>query len=136
MTDLEILKQKLNEQKGYMHFNGIEVTKLEPGYCEARAPMGEEKLNPHGFAHGGYLFTLCDTVAGIAASTGGRGVVGRSADVHYLRPAGGEYITARARVVRQGRNMAFATVELFDDAGRLAATAGVDMFFVGQPLAD
>ncbi len=132
MTDLEQLKQKMNAQGGYMAFNGIEVTRLEPGYCEVRAPMGPEKLNPHGFAHGGYLFTLCDTVAGMAAVTGGRSVVGRSADIHYLSPAGGDFLTARARIVREGRHMCLGSVELYDGHGKLAVTACVEMFFVGE----
>ena len=100
--DLEKFKDLVNSREGYMRFNGIEVTRLEPGFCEARAPMGPDKTNPHGMAHGGFLFTLCDSVAGIAASTRGRNVVGRSADIHYIHPGDGEYLTARATVVHEG----------------------------------
>ena len=130
--DLEKFKDLVNSREGYMRFNGIEVTKLEPGFCEARAPMGPDKTNPHGMAHGGFLFTLCDSVAGIAASTRGRNVVGRSADIHYLRPGDGAYVTARATVVHEGLHMALADVKLYNDREELIVTAQVEMFFIGK----
>lgn len=132
-TQLERLKRQVNDSGGYTALNGIEITKLEPGYCEGRAEMGQDKTNPHGMAHGGFLFTLCDTVGGIAATTLGRSVVGRSADIHYLRPgkATGSF-TAKGRVVEAGRHIALCAVELFDDEGTLLVTASVEMFFLGS----
>ena len=129
--DLEKFKEHVNAREGYMRLNGIEVTRLAPGFCEARAPMGPDKTNPHGMAHGGFLFTLCDSVAGIAASTG-RNVVGRSADIHYIHPGDGKYLTARATVVHEGLHMALATVELYNDREQLIVTAQVEMFFIGK----
>ena len=130
--DLEKFREQVNAREGYMRLNGIEVTKLAPGFCEARAPMGPDKLNPHGMAHGGFMFTLCDSVAGIAASTGGRNVVGRSADIHYIHPGDGEYMVARATVVHEGLHMALANVELYNDREELIVTAQVEMFFIGK----
>ena len=130
--DLEKFKEHVNAREGYMRLNGIEVTKLAPGFCEARAPMGPDKTNPHGMAHGGFMFTLCDTVAGIAASTRGRKVVGRSADVHYIHPGDGKYLTARATVIHEGLHMALANVELYNDREQLIVTAQVEMFFIGK----
>ncbi len=132
MTELEELKRRVNADDGYMHYNGIEVTDLAPGYCEARAAMGPEKRNPHGMAHGGFLFTLCDSVGGIAATTTGGNVVGRTGDIHFLRPGQGAYFTARGRVTQAGRHMALCRVDVFDETEMLVATADVEMFFLTE----
>ena len=133
--DLDKLKARVNARGGYMRLNGLEVTELAPGYCEARAPMSKEKMNPHGMAHGGYLFTLCDTAAGVAATTLGRKVVGRTASIHFLRPGSGTYFTAKSRVIQSGRHMALGRVDVFDDQEELIATADVEMFYLeGDPL--
>ena len=134
MNDLDEWKKRLNVREGYMGLNGIEVTALSPGYCQVRAPMGPDKANPHGMAHGGYLFTLCDTAAGIAASTLGRKVVGRTASIHFLRPGSGAYFTAEAHVIQSGRHMVLGRVDVLDERDSLVATADVEMFYLeGEP---
>ena len=132
MQDLQRLKASVNAGEGFMRMLGIEVTALEPGYCECRAPLGPEKNNPHGIAHGGFLFTVCDTAAGVAGTTLGRGVVGRTADIHFLRPGTGAYVTARGRVTEAGRTMGLCQVELFDDRDQLIVTGSFELYFLGS----
>ena len=128
--DLEKLKEKVNADEGFMRFNGIEVTHLEPGCCQCRARMEKNKENPHGIAHGGFLFTICDTVAGIAGTSLGRGVVGRSADIHFLKPGRGGYVTAEGRVVEAGRTTGLCQVEMRDDRGELIVSASFELYFI------
>ena len=130
MTDLEELKRKVNADDGYMRFNGIEVTDLAKGYCRCRAPLGQEKNNPHGIAHGGFLFSVCDTAAGVAGTTLGRSVVGRSADIHFLKPGRGGYVTAEGRVVEAGRTTGLCQVEMRDDRGELIVSASFELYFI------
>ena len=132
--DLEELKARVNAGEGYMRFNGLEVTELSPGYCEVRAAVGREKLNPHGIAHGGLLFTLCDTAAGVAATTLGRSVVSRTADIHFLHPAPEGTLTARGRVADAGGHMACCTAEVLDGEGKVLAAASFEMFFIQGPF--
>ncbi len=131
--DLEKLKEKVNADEGFMRFNGIEVTHLEPGCCQCRARMEKNKENPHGIAHGGFLFTICDTVAGIAGTSLGRGVVGRSADIHFLRPGRGTAFTGKGRVVQAGHTTALCAVELYDDRDELIVSADFELFFLNRP---
>ena len=131
--ELDELKARVNADEGYTRLNGMEVTALSPGYCEVRAAVGREKLNPHGIAHGGLLFTLCDTAAGVAATTLGRNVVSRAADIHFLHPALGGTLTARGRVADAGGHMACCTAEVLDDRGEILATASFEMFFIQGP---
>ncbi len=131
MIDLEKVRQRA-EKEGFALHNGVTLTALEEGYCQCRAEMTEASLNPHGIAHGGLLFTLCDTAAGLAATATGRTVVTQSADIHFLRPGLGPVLIASARVVKKGHQTALCTAEVRDEQGQLLTTATFEMFFFGK----
>ena len=56
----------------------------------------EKSLNNLGVAHGGFIFGLADTAAGIAAMTNGGNVVTVDSNISYFKPAKGERIIAKA----------------------------------------
>ncbi|BBE35294.1 PaaI family thioesterase [Sphingosinicella microcystinivorans] len=73
-------------------------------------------------AHGGAIATLIDSAACFAACAMlGRGVPTSNIRVDYLRPAGGELLVAKAKVIRAGRTLALVDVEVESD-GKLVAT--------------
>ena len=130
MVDAQWLKDRVNRQEGFALHNGITVTEVGEGYCACRVEMSEEKCNPHHFAHGGLLFAMCDTAAGTAATSLGRGVVTRSADIHFLRPGTGRVITAEGRVTDHGRTHAYGVAEARDESGKLVCAATFEMVFL------
>lgn len=133
MPDLDELREKINAEEGFARHNGIRVTSLEKGRCTCAATVTEKVQNPHGVAHGALLFGLCDTAAGVAATSLGRSVVSRSADFHFLRPAEGA-VTAVGRVVSAGLHMAYCAAEVYDEAGELLAAGSFEMYFLQGPL--
>ena len=120
----------ISMQEGFIAHNGMRITVLESGYCECEVELTEKGKNLHGFAHGGLLFSLCDTAAGIAATATGRNVVTQSSAIHFLRPARGGVLTAKGKVVKNGTRTAFCTAEIFDETGLLLVSASFDMFFI------
>ena len=134
MPDFEKMKEAINGRGQFTQYNGIRVTDLAEGRCECQVTLTEKGCNPHGIAHGGLLFSMCDTAAGIAATTLDRSVVSRTAEMHFLRPAVGGVITARGRVVSAGAHMAYCTAEVFDEKGELLASAGFEMFYLQKPV--
>ncbi|HVY58592.1 MAG TPA: PaaI family thioesterase [Xanthobacteraceae bacterium] len=72
--------------------------------------------------HGGVIATLID-IAGHAAVAVHIGRMTPTIDlrIDYLRPAGASDLTATARLVRAGRSVARADVEIADADGRLIA---------------
>ena len=132
MQDFEKMKQVINGREGFNRHNGIEVISIEEGLCKCRMEVTPEVRNPHNTAHGGLLFAICDTAAGIAATTQGRSVVSRSADFHFLRPATGT-VTAVGRLVTAGYTMAYCTAEVYDEAGTLLAAGSFEMFYLKEP---
>ena len=96
----------------------IEVTNAAFGEAELSMPWHPEAGQYFGFLHAGLIGGLIDTSCGCAAGTV---VAGRILAAHYavncLRPAIGETFSARARVVKAGKNQVFTAASLFGVTG-------------------
>lgn len=134
MLDMEVFKTYMNEAAGFNRHNGIVFTVVEEGYCECEVEMTRESLNPQGVAHGSLLFTLCDCVTGMATATTGRSMLTQSATIHYLRPGVGGKLTAKSRLIKNGRNTALCVGEVFDENGKLLVTSQFEVFYTSDTL--
>ena len=101
-----------------------------------RLALRPEVMNPFGAAHGGSVAALIDSVAGsaIAAATLPDDRIRGTIDmqVHFLERARGEYLLAEGHVVRAGRSVAIAKVEVRDDQNLLVAM-GTATFRLADP---
>ena len=136
MHDWEHKRDRINAEGGFMSHNGIVVTVIEDGYCECQVDMDNNGTNPYSIAHGGLLFSICDSAAGVAAETQGYEVVTRACSMHFLRPAKHGIITAKGRIVQKSRRIAFCTTELVDEDGELLASASFDMYYLDSVSQD
>lgn len=134
MVDMEILKAFMNEQPGFNRHNGIRFTVVEEGYCECEVDMTANSLNPQGVAHGSLLFALCDCVTGIATASTGRGMLTQSASIHFLRTGKGGTLTAKSKLIRNGRRTALCLGEVFDEDGTLLVTSQFEVFYTSDSL--
>lgn len=134
MVDMEILKDFMNEQPGFNRHNGIRFTVVEEGYCECEVDMTANSLNPQGVAHGSLLFALCDCVTGLATASTGRGMLTQSASIHFLRTGKGGTLTAKSKLIRNGRRTALCLGEVFDEDGTLLVTSQFEVFYTSDSL--
>ncbi len=134
MVDMALFKDFMNESGGFNRHNNIRFTVVREGYCECEVDMTEISRNPQGVAHGSLLFALCDCVTGVATASTGRGMLTQSASIHYLRPGVGGKLTARSRMVKNGKNTALCIGEVFDEDGRLLATSEFEVFYTADEL--
>jgi len=107
---------------------GMWPTKVDAGLVVFECTPDESVYNPIGMVHGGLLCTLADSAAGCAVHTtlgAGTGYSSIGISVNFLRPVtlSSGTLVATGRVVKPGRRVATATVEILDGAGRLVATA-------------
>ena len=107
---------------------GMWPTKVDAGLVVFACTPDESVYNPIGMVHGGLLCTLADSAAACAVHTtlpAGTGYSSIGISVNFLRPVtlGSGTLVATGRVVKPGRRVATATVEILDGAGRLVATA-------------
>jgi uncharacterized protein (TIGR00369 family) len=88
----------------------------------------ESVYNVLGMVHGGLVCAVADTVAALAVRTtlaAGVGYTSIDLNVSYTRPVTRESGALRAvgTVVKPGRRIAFSKAEIFDQAGKLVASA-------------
>lgn len=91
--------------------------------CEMK--VEEQHTNKFGTLHGGLTATLVDSISTMALMCTERGAAGVSVDMNitYMSPAKiGEEIVITAHILKQGRTLAFASVDLTNKAtGKLIA---------------
>ncbi|MEA2295185.1 MAG: hypothetical protein QOE86_2824 [Solirubrobacteraceae bacterium] len=106
---------------------GFEILEVGDGEVRFACTPDESTANPMGMVHGGTLCTLLDTVAGCALHTtlpAGSAFSTIEIKVSFLRAlTPGTRLQAHGKVIRRGRNVAFAEGSAIDDQGRLVGTA-------------
>ena len=123
-------KERLADDKGFVNNNGYTVIKVEEHYCEMEALITDTSKNPFGIAHGGFIFGLADTAAGIAAMTDERVAVTINSSIDYLKPGKGDKLIAKASVVKSGKSISVVDVFIYDSGLDLISKAVVTYFYM------
>ena len=103
------------EQQPICKTLGLELTDVQPGFCEMRLPFRADLTQQHGFFHAGMVATLADNAGGYAALSlmpPGAEVLAVEFKVNLMSPAVGDVMIARARVVKPGRTLVITQVEV------------------------
>ena len=111
----------------FQHFVGIEVIQLGDGKSVLHLELKEHHFNLYGIPHGGVHATLLDIAMGTAASfpdSSGREVdsVTLNLSVDYLAPPSSRILTAKGKVTKKGKSIAYCTAEIFDQDKTLIAS--------------
>ncbi len=117
------------DQSPYQRFLGIELVRAEEGLVEIRLPFKEDFLREDGsdWYHGGIVSALADIAGAYAVVTakGGSESSGATIDlrIDWLKPARKGDLLATGRVVKAGRRICVADVEVRDAAAVVVAVA-------------
>ena len=104
---------------------GFTLTSAADGEAVLELVPRPELLQHSGFVHAAITAGMIDTAAGFAAATVAGAVLTASFQTAFYRPATGERLIARARVVRAGKRQSFVNVEVFAlEAGSEKLVAG------------
>lgn len=88
------------------------------------ADLFPDTCDAYGAAHGGMIYTCCDSVTGgSAAFLLEKRPVTISSSIHYLRSATVSPIKAEAKLIREGKKLIFYAVDITDGNGELVAVA-------------
>lgn len=128
----EMAKQLVKECHGFIEANNYEVLKVEENYCELTGTITETSTNHFGAAHGGYIFGLADTAAGIAAMTDGRTAVTISSNIDYIKAAKTKTLKVIATCTKNGKTISFFEVKIFDEEENLVAKANVNYCYISK----
>ena len=106
---------------------GAELTTFSADGAELRVVVTHSLLQQHGFVHGGVLAYLADNALTFAGGGAlGAAVVTSEFKINYLRPAKGDALVARAKVLSAGKTQAVCRCEIYAidaDEEKLCAAA-------------
>lgn len=131
--DAEKFMQQVEfEDNGFIHHNGIRIVSVDEEKSVLEASVTEKSCNVWGIVHGGLLYAMADTAAGVLIRAKyGRKNVTLDGSMQYLRStAGAKQLTAVAREIRSGQHVSFLEVDVTTEAGVHVARAQINMFFL------
>ena len=128
MSDIiDKIKAELNKENAkspspvFLWLKGI-YREIDSGSAVVDYKIREDMCNPIGMIHGGTLAMIADETIGIAVVSLGlkEHFVTVDLNLNYLSGAKlGEIITAKSKVIRQGRKIIFTECEIFNAQGKL-----------------
>ncbi len=120
--------EKQNEliNMGFFKENNYKIIEIDKDKCILEGIVTESSLNFLGIIHGGYIFGLIDTAAGMLVNNMEEKAVTTSAFVDYIKKATGKSLVATAKFIKKGRHISNIDVEVIDKSGTLIAKAIVN----------
>ncbi len=93
----------------------------------------EKSLNPYGMAHGGFLFTLADSVVGLTTVASGSYSVTLQSNIHYMKAAKlGDTLSVIGSCTHDGSRTKVVEVKIENQDKQLLASASFTMFVTGK----
>jgi uncharacterized protein (TIGR00369 family) len=118
--------EEMGEAVPFLKHLGVHVESVGPGSATLLLPIRKEIMRNDGIVHGGAIASVIDSAFAFAIIPllgENERTVTIDLTIHYLRPLSGGSSKTVARVVRAGRRVITVSAELFDENGKLAATA-------------
>ena len=114
---------------------GIKILSVSPGCAKGEININKNHLNPVNSVHGGCIFTLADSVGGVAAWSRGNHVVTTSSNITYLNPAlECEKLIGIAKEIKYGKKILVYEVEVYDERDKLIAKVTNSYYNLGKKL--
>ncbi len=117
----------------YYKAMGMSIVEIDDGRAVLRVEIQAAHLNADGIVHGGVLPAIADGAMGNALRTlGGEGsqVMTVEANIQFLRPVTGGVLLAEGRVVKAGRRVSFAEVDITDEASGKTVARATGVFVI------
>ncbi len=103
--------------RGFIKYCRFEADGVRRGYFQSRVKIEDQHRQQDGFIHAGVMATMADHTAGYAGFT----TVGEEIQiltvefkVNFLKPAHGEALVCRSKVIRGGNTIIISESEVFD----------------------
>ena len=114
------LLARLNGNSGAQGFNkwfNVQGLAAGQGKVEIIVPVRPELCQHHGYVHGGCVAALADMACAWAgAAAADKDVVTSNFTIHFLSPAIGTVLRAKANTIRSGRTIATVEAEVWAEA--------------------
>ena len=102
-----------------MALYGATLTGMDKGYIEMTVPAADALLRTSGMFHGGVIAALADSAGGYAATTlhaEDASFLTVELKINFLRPAKGDRLIARGKVIKGGATLTVVQSDLYTAA--------------------
>jgi len=101
---------------------GLEILEADIGYCKGRLVIERHHMNPLGTVHGGCLYTIADTIGGVASATVGNPGPTISGDMYFMHTTGeAKELICEGRVIKNGTKIRVVESVITDENGVMMA---------------
>ncbi len=122
----------------FCEFLGMRIIKHGEGHCLTKMELKPDFLNPLGSLHGGYLFAIGDTTAGMASMMPGSDSVVTTIDgnMQFLSPVlNCTTVYAEATVLKSGKRIVYTEVLIKSEEGTIFAKGSYTFARIVLPAA-
>lgn len=127
MTDEDF---KLAKENLFMKNCGFTLEQDENGEYFTKAEVNPNILNQYGMVHGGMLYSMADTITGVAARNTGKIGVTLNSSFSYLSNVSEGVIIGRAETVRTGGTVAVFRAIISTEDGKELAEGTFTYYFL------
>lgn len=128
MVDYEDIARRILTGSNFISGMGMSLQSAEADHFVLRVEIPEATKNGYGFMHGGYLFTVADTVAGMAALSDGSLYVTEDSHIQFIGNVKEGTLIADARVLHRGNKISTVLVDISTEDGKLLCHGTFNMF--------
>jgi len=121
--------------KGFHPFGeliGFTFSKLEKGYSQCTLNIDKKLMNPHGFLHGGVIYSMADTGMGAALYSlleEKELCATIEVKISYFKPVKEGVLICNTKVIQKGRNISALESEIKNDEKLVAKASGTFSIF-------
>lgn len=133
--EFEKISELVNEQGRFIDLVGLEILDISLGHVKGAIHVEKKHTNPLGVVHGGCIYTMADTIAGMAANTHGEYVVTTGSSISFLAPAiDTATIMVEAEEVRHGHKLSVYDVKVYNDQDEVIGIGTFHFYSTGKAI--
>ena len=113
-------------------FDNYEVIEYYPGNITLKVIVNKDSLNPYGNAHGGFLYTICDSLAGATAYSLNAACVTQQASTNYLKQSTlNDELIFKSKCIHNGKTTKVIQTDVYKD-DKLISQSTFTMYVLKQ----
>jgi acyl-CoA thioesterase len=119
----------------YGELIGLTFTKLDKGYSQCSLNIEKKLMNPHGFLHGGVMYSMADTGMGAALYSileENESCATIEIKISYFKPVNNGVLICNTKVIHKGRNISALESEILHNEKLVAKASGTFSVFSTQ----
>lgn len=118
----DIIRNKMYANDEFSKWLGIDVVKVEPGFCELKMKVRDEMTNGFKIAHGGITYSLADSALAFASNSHGKKAVSVETSIsHTQSVSAGDTLVARAQEEHRSDKIGVYQVKITNQDNKLVA---------------